>query len=65
MEYENMRATELKALPRDRGLKNYSWMRKAELVALKMVQVEHLKLLRIRLWGCIIALLVPSLIRPN
>ena len=29
-----MRVTELKALPRDRGLRNYSWMRKAELVAL-------------------------------
>ena len=25
----------------------------------KMVQVKHLKLLRIRLWGCIIGLLVP------
>ena len=34
MEYENMRVLELKALARDRGLKNYSWMRKAELVAL-------------------------------
>ena len=30
---------------------------------LKMVQVEHLKLLRIRLWGCIIGLLVPPLIK--
>ena len=34
MEYENMRVPELKALARDRGLRNYSWMRKAELVAL-------------------------------
>ena len=29
-----MRVTELKALTRDRGLRNYSQMRKAELVAL-------------------------------
>ena len=34
MEYENMRVPELKALARDRGLRNYSRMRKAELVAL-------------------------------
>ena len=34
MEYENMRKPELKSLARDRGLRNYSWMRKAELVAL-------------------------------
>ena len=34
MEYENMRVPELKALTRDRGLRNYSRMRKAELVAL-------------------------------
>ena len=34
MEYENMRVPELKSLARDRGLTNYSLMRKAELVAL-------------------------------
>ena len=34
MEYENMRAPELKSLTRDRGLRNYSRLRKAELVAL-------------------------------
>ena len=34
MEHENMRVTELKALARDRGLRNYSRMRRAELVAL-------------------------------
>ena len=34
MEYENMRMDELKSLARDRGLRNYSRMKKAELVAL-------------------------------
>ena len=34
MEYENMRMPELKSLTRDQGLRNYSCMRKAELVAL-------------------------------
>ena len=34
MEYENMRMPELKSLARDRGLRNYSRMRKAELVVL-------------------------------
>ena len=34
MEYENMRMPELKSLARDCGLRNYSQMRKAELVAL-------------------------------
>ena len=34
MEYENMRVMELKALARDRELRNYSRMRRAELVAL-------------------------------
>ena len=29
-----MRVPELKSLARDQGLRNYSWMRKAELVAL-------------------------------
>ena len=34
MEYKNMRVVELKALARDCGLRNYSRMRKAELLAL-------------------------------
>ena len=34
MEYENMRMPELKSLSRDRGLRNYSRLREAELVAL-------------------------------
>ena len=34
MEYENMRLPELKSLARDRGLRNYSRIRKVELVAL-------------------------------
>ena len=34
MEYENMRMSELKSLSRERRLRNYSRMRKAELVAL-------------------------------
>ena len=34
MEYENMRMPELKSLTRDRALRNYSQIRKAELVAL-------------------------------
>ena len=34
MECENMRMPELKSLTRERRLRNYSWMRKAELVAL-------------------------------
>ena len=139
MEYENIRMPELKSLARDHGLRNYSRMRKAELVALlqnsgtpegpasrtrppppppptrawepiddrrprkpspqemdifeqqeisksrpqvktklnkwydwlinhvpnllKMVQVKRLKLLRIRLWGCIIGLLVPLVMK--
>ena len=34
MEYENMRIPELKSLAREHRLRNYSRMRKAELVAL-------------------------------
>ena len=34
MEYESMRLPELKSLARDRRLRSYSQMRKAELVAL-------------------------------
>ena len=34
MEYENIRMPELKSLARERRLRNYSRMRKAELVAL-------------------------------
>ena len=34
MECENMSMPELKCLARDHGLRNYSWMRKTELVAL-------------------------------
>ena len=34
MKYENMRMAELKSLARDNGLRNYSQMRKTELVAL-------------------------------
>ena len=30
---------------------------------LKMVQVKHLKLLRIKLWGCIIGLWVPLVMK--
>ena len=39
MEYENMRMPELKSLARDRGLRNYSRMRKAELVAFLTISV--------------------------
>ena len=34
MEYENMKVTELKALARERGLRSYSRMRKAEIIEL-------------------------------
>ena len=34
MDYNNMRVAELKALARERGLRGYSRMRKAELIAL-------------------------------
>ena len=40
MEYENMRVPELKSLARDRGLRNYSRMRKTELVAFLTVWVR-------------------------
>ena len=39
MECKNMRVTELKSLARDRGLRNYSRMRKAELVAFLIIWV--------------------------
>ena len=39
MEYENMRVLELKSLTRDRGLRNYSRMSKAELVAFLTIWV--------------------------
>ena len=35
MEYENMKVLELKSLARDRGLRNYSQMRKTELVTIQ------------------------------
>ena len=34
MDHENMRMAELKALAREHGLRGYSWLRKAELIAL-------------------------------
>ena len=40
MEYRNMRMPELKSLARDRGLRNYSQMRKAELVAFLTIWVQ-------------------------
>ena len=40
MEYENMRVPELKCLTRDGGLRNYSWMRKTELVAFLTIWVK-------------------------
>ena len=40
MEYENMRMPDLKSYARDRGLRNYSRMRKAELVAFLTIWVE-------------------------
>ena len=35
-----MRMPELKSLARDRGLRNYSWMRKAELVVFMTIWVR-------------------------
>ena len=43
----------------------YNWLINHVPKPIKMVQVKHLKLLRIRLWGCIIGLLVPLVIGPN
>ena len=40
MEYENMRMPELKSLARDCGLRNYSQMSKAELVAFLTIWVR-------------------------
>ena len=40
MEYENMRMPELKSLARERRLRSYSRMRKAELVAFLTIWVE-------------------------
>ena len=40
MEYENMRMPELKSLARERRLKGYSRMRKAELVAFLTIWVQ-------------------------
>ena len=40
MEYGNMRMPELKSFARDRGLRNYSRMRKAELVAFLTIWFE-------------------------
>ena len=48
MGYKNMRMPELKSLARDRGLRNYCRMRKAELVAflLQMFCTMFLKQLK-------------------
>ena len=40
MEYDNMRILELKSLARDRGLRNHSRMREAELVAFLTIWVR-------------------------
>ena len=40
MEYKNMRMPELKSLAREHRLRNYSRMRKAELVALLTIWVQ-------------------------
>ena len=40
MEYENMSVPELKSLDRDQGLRNYSRMRKTELVAFLTIWVR-------------------------
>ena len=41
----------------------YNWLINHVPNLLKMVQVKRLKLLRIRLWGCIIGLLVPLVMK--
>ena len=46
MEYENMRVPELKSLARDRGLRNYSQLRKAELVAFLTIWVRIISTVR-------------------
>ena len=40
MEYENMRVVELKSLARDQGLRDYSRIRKAELVGFLTIWVR-------------------------
>ena len=41
----------------------YDWLINHVPNLLKIVQVKHLKLLRIMLWGCIIGLLVPLVMK--
>ena len=41
MEYENMKVPELKSLVRVRGLRNYSRMRKAQLLCFRII-LHHL-----------------------
>ena len=54
-----------KSRPQVKGKLNkwYDWLINHVPNLLKMVQVKHLKLLRIRLWGCIIGLLVPLVMK--
>ena len=54
MEYEDMRVPELKCLARDQGLRNYSRLRKAELVAFFTIWVRIIS----AVWGqetCVIS----------
>ena len=46
MEYEIMRIPELKSLARERRLRNYSRMRKAELVAFLTIWVQIISAVR-------------------